>query len=254
MARSKLPADTGIRLGQWQRWGGCDAGTAARCAGEITTGQRFPRVAAHRAETPHRPRVPHVEGAGVPWAEAPATLRPTQVAGVPTALAMGSGGSAGSTGGRVPRAPRPRGARRAARAPGSSRSGARRGGTPRQRHDSKSLGACRVASVGGPWAARRRPGWERRARCARPTVSRSVPTLARAGRSTEAWAAAVRGAVGSREASGSAGRRSRPPVWNGGRAPGGGWSPPGGGARGVCRGAGLAIGARSGSSSAAPTV
>jgi hypothetical protein len=90
MARSKLPATTVEQLLQWQRWGVCDAGTAASCAVAIQTVQRFPRVAAPRAETHHRQSVQHVAVEGVPWDEAPATLRPTQVEWVQTALAMGS--------------------------------------------------------------------------------------------------------------------------------------------------------------------
>lgn len=90
MARSQLPEDPVVRWLQWQRWGVCDAGTADMCAGAITTVHRCQRVAAQRAQTPHRQRVQHVAVEGVPWEEAHATLRPTQVAWVHTALAMGS--------------------------------------------------------------------------------------------------------------------------------------------------------------------
>jgi IS1 family transposase len=90
MSRSKLPEDTGIRLVKCQRWGVCDEGTADICDGEIKTVHRFQRVAAHRAETHHRQSVQHVEVAGVQLDEAHSKLRPKQVEGVHTALAMGS--------------------------------------------------------------------------------------------------------------------------------------------------------------------
>jgi hypothetical protein len=90
MARSKLPADTGIRRRQCQRWGVCDAGTADLCAVALKTVPRFQRVAAQRAEPHHRQVVCEVDGPGGPWAEAHATLRPRQVAWSHTALAMGS--------------------------------------------------------------------------------------------------------------------------------------------------------------------
>jgi hypothetical protein len=90
MARSKRPEDTGVRWLQCQRWGVCDEGTAAMCAVEIKTVHRFQRVAAQRAQTHHRQSGQHVAGAGGQWDEAHATRRPTQVAGVQTALAMGS--------------------------------------------------------------------------------------------------------------------------------------------------------------------
>ena len=90
MARSKLPADTVIRLVKCQRWGVCDEGTADICDVEIKTVHRFQRVAAHRAETHHRQSVQHVEVAGVQLDEAHSKLRPKQVEWVHTALAMGS--------------------------------------------------------------------------------------------------------------------------------------------------------------------
>jgi len=90
MARSKLPEDTVVRLLKCQRWGVCDEGTADICEVAIKTVHRFQRVAAHRAETHHRQSVQHVEVAGVQLDEAHAKLRPTQVAWVHTALAMGS--------------------------------------------------------------------------------------------------------------------------------------------------------------------
>jgi hypothetical protein len=90
MARRKLPEATVERRLKCQRWGVCDAGTADMCDGEIKTAHRFQRVAAQRAEAPHRQRVQHVAVEGVPWDEAHAKLRPTQVAWGPTALAMGS--------------------------------------------------------------------------------------------------------------------------------------------------------------------
>jgi hypothetical protein len=92
MRPRKLPADTLGRLLRCQRWGVCDAGTADMCEGESKTVQRFQRVAAPRAKTPPRQRGQPVEGEGVPVEEAPATLRPPQVAWVPTAWALGRGG------------------------------------------------------------------------------------------------------------------------------------------------------------------
>jgi hypothetical protein len=90
MARSKLPEDTVVRLLTCQRWGVCDEGPADICEVAIKTVHRFQRVAAHRAETHQRQSVQHVEVAGVQLDEAHAKLRPTQVAWVHTALAMGS--------------------------------------------------------------------------------------------------------------------------------------------------------------------
>jgi hypothetical protein len=89
MARSKLPEATVASLLQWQRWGVCDAGTAALCAVALKTVQRCQRVAAHRAAVHHRQSVQPLEGQGVPWDEAHAKLRPQQVAGGQTAWAMG---------------------------------------------------------------------------------------------------------------------------------------------------------------------
>ena len=64
--------------------------TADICAVDLKTVQRLQRVAAQRAETPHRQSVPHVEVEGVPLDAAHSKLRPQQVEWVPTALAMGS--------------------------------------------------------------------------------------------------------------------------------------------------------------------
>jgi hypothetical protein len=65
------------------------------CAVELKTLHRCQRVAAQRAEPPHRQVVQEVDVQGVPWDEAHAKLRPKQVEWVPTALAMGSGGLLG---------------------------------------------------------------------------------------------------------------------------------------------------------------
>ena len=65
MARSKLPAATGIRLVKCQRWGVCDEGTADICAVDLKTVHRFQRVAARRAETHHRQSVQNLEVQGV---------------------------------------------------------------------------------------------------------------------------------------------------------------------------------------------
>jgi hypothetical protein len=90
-ACGKRSADTGIRLVQGPRWGGCEAGTADSWAVALQTVQRLPRVAAQRAATHPRPSGQHVAGQGVPWAAAHATRRPKHVAWVPTAVAMGRG-------------------------------------------------------------------------------------------------------------------------------------------------------------------
>ena len=91
MARSTLPEDTGLRLVQWQRWGVCDAGTADIGAVDLTTVQRFQRVAAQRAETHHDQVGRAVEVPGVQVDAAQATLRPRQVAWSHPALALGRG-------------------------------------------------------------------------------------------------------------------------------------------------------------------
>ena len=57
MARSKLPEATVEQLLKCQRWGVCDEGTADIWAVARKTVQRFQRVAAHRAEVPHRQSV-----------------------------------------------------------------------------------------------------------------------------------------------------------------------------------------------------
>jgi hypothetical protein len=71
-------------------WGVCDAGIAAICAVDLKTVHRFQRVAAQRAEVHHQQSVQNLEVQGVQWAEAHSKLRPKQVEGVHTALAMGS--------------------------------------------------------------------------------------------------------------------------------------------------------------------
>ena len=90
MARSKLPEATVEQLLKCQRWGVCDEGTADICAVALTTVHRLQHVAAQRAETHHCQSVQPGEVQGVPWDAAHATLRPKQVEGGHTALAMGS--------------------------------------------------------------------------------------------------------------------------------------------------------------------
>jgi IS1 family transposase len=90
MARSKLPAETVIRLVKCQRWGVCDEGTADICAVDLKTVHRLQQVAAQRAETHHRQVVRGVDVPGVQLDEAHSKLRPRQVAWIHTALAMGS--------------------------------------------------------------------------------------------------------------------------------------------------------------------
>ena len=91
MARRTLPADTVRRWLPCPRWGVCDAGAAARWAVALKPVQRFQRVAAPRAEAPQRQSGQPVAVEGMPGDEAHAQRRPPQVAGVPTALARGSG-------------------------------------------------------------------------------------------------------------------------------------------------------------------
>jgi adenylosuccinate lyase len=50
LARSKLPEDTVVRLLKCQRWGVCDAGTAAMCAVDLKTVHRFQQVPAQRVK------------------------------------------------------------------------------------------------------------------------------------------------------------------------------------------------------------
>jgi hypothetical protein len=90
MARSKLPAETVVRLLQCQREGVCDEGPADSCDVALKTGQRCQWVAAQRAAPPHRQVVQEAEVQGVQLDAAPAKLRPKQVEWVQTALAMGS--------------------------------------------------------------------------------------------------------------------------------------------------------------------
>jgi len=90
MARSKLPEATVEQLLKCQRWGVCDEGTADICAVALKTVHRLQHVAAQRAETHHCQSVQPGEVQGVPWDAAHATLRPKQVEGGHTALAMGS--------------------------------------------------------------------------------------------------------------------------------------------------------------------
>jgi hypothetical protein len=90
MARSKLPEDTVIRLVKCQRWGVCDEGTADICAVDLKPLHRFQHVAAQGAEPHQRQAVREVDVPGVELDEAHSKLRPRQVAGLHTALAMGS--------------------------------------------------------------------------------------------------------------------------------------------------------------------
>jgi hypothetical protein len=90
MARSKLPAETVIRLLKCQRWGVCDEGTVDLCAVDLKTVHRVQHVAAQRAETHHCQGVCAMDVPGVQLDEAHAKLRPRQVAWLHTALAMGS--------------------------------------------------------------------------------------------------------------------------------------------------------------------
>src|SRR5215468_10535440 len=89
MARHQLPEETVVPWLQWQRWGVCDAGTAALCAVALKPVHRFQRRAAQRAAVHHRQSVQHVDGEGVQWDAAHSERRPTQMAWVHTAWARG---------------------------------------------------------------------------------------------------------------------------------------------------------------------
>jgi hypothetical protein len=80
-----------LQLLQGQRGGVCEAGTADICAVARQTVYRGHRVAAQRAVTHHQQSAQHLEVQGGQWDEAHTKLRPTQVAWVHTAWAMGSG-------------------------------------------------------------------------------------------------------------------------------------------------------------------
>jgi hypothetical protein len=101
-ARSTRPEATVHQLLPCQRWGLCEAGTAASCAVALKTVQRWQSVAAHRAQTQQQQVVPQGDVSGVPWDEAQAKLRPRRVAWSQTALAMGRGGLLGGDGGPRP--------------------------------------------------------------------------------------------------------------------------------------------------------
>ena len=90
MARSKLPEATVQQLLNCQRWGVCDEGTAAICAVELKTVQRFQSVAAHRAQPHQQQIVQQVDVQGVQLDEAHSKLRPSRVEWIHTALALGS--------------------------------------------------------------------------------------------------------------------------------------------------------------------
>jgi hypothetical protein len=153
MARSKLAADHVERLRKWQRWGVCDAGTADLCAVALQTVSRVQPVATQRAQTHHQPVVRDVDVPGVPLDAAHATLRPTQVEGVHTAWAMGSGFLLWVDCG--PRLQDPaaalmaQGIARTQRSPACSPTG----GRPLLRRCVRSGGSCIVRAVVGKWAA-----------------------------------------------------------------------------------------------------
>ena len=86
LARSKLAEDTVLRLGHCQRWGVCEAGTAAMCGVALQTVPCLQHVAAQRAVPHHRQGGRVVAVPGVQLDVAHATLRPRQVAWLHTAL------------------------------------------------------------------------------------------------------------------------------------------------------------------------
>ena len=245
MARRTLPADTVRRWLPCPRWGVGDAGAAARWAVALKPVQRFQRVAAPRAEAPQRQSGQPVAVEGVPGDEAHAQRRPPQVAGVPTALARGSGAGATLAPGRRRRPPPS--ARRSSRVPGSVPWCSRLAGTRPPRRSSRSWVSCLVPGGVGTWGGSRRPASSRHKACCTPRWSRSAPRRARAWRAVGGWWTGALAVFASRGAYGSSGRRSRPPVWNGGRAPSEGWGPPSAAAPGVCRGAAPAPGGKAGS-------
>jgi hypothetical protein len=249
-ARSTLPAAPVIRLVPCQRWGVCEEGTAALGGGDLKTGPRCPRVAAPRAQTPHRQSVQPREGQGGHWDEAHATLRPTPVAWGQTAWAMGRGCRLGVDCGPRPRAWPRRVAPRAWPGGGRGHAASRRGGRRRRRRCSRGSGCSSAAAGGAREVARHNRGWWLPTSCALPQWSRAAPRLARWWRAAPGWGAAAPAVWASRCAGANAARRSRRPVGNAGRAPCVGSSPPCGAAPGVGPGAARASGGRSGSWSA----
>jgi hypothetical protein len=246
MARRKRPEDTLVRLLQCQRWGVCDAGTAARWAVALTTVQRLQRVAAQRAATHHRQSVPHGDGEGVPWDEAPATRRPQQGAWVQTAWAMGSwwllGGDCGPRTQETAAALIAQVVARARQLPLVLTAGWKAysvallqvGGVvdrPRRRGHVGRKPQPRLVAPKSLWYAR----W-----------SRAAPRRATSWRSGGGWGRVARAVCASRCAYGRAGSPSRQPVGNGGLVPSEGWWPPYAAAPGVGRGAAPAPGGRSG--------
>jgi hypothetical protein len=65
LAWSKLPADTVVRLLPCQRWGVCDAGTAAMWTVALKAGHRLQQGAAQQTETHHRQVVREADVPGV---------------------------------------------------------------------------------------------------------------------------------------------------------------------------------------------
>jgi len=148
MARSKRPEATVEQLWQCQRWGVCDAGTADSCRVDLKTVYRLQRVATPRAQSHHHQVVRDVDVPGVPWDEAHATRRPTQVAWVHTAWAMGSWLLLG-----VDCGPRPQDTAAALMAPVIARTQA----LPRLRTDGwQAATAALLQVVGGVYRPRRR--------------------------------------------------------------------------------------------------
>jgi hypothetical protein len=244
-ARSTRPEATVHQLLPCQRWGLCEAGTAASCAVALKTVQRWQSVAAHRAQTQQQQVVPQGDVSGVPWDEAQAKLRPRRVAWSQTALAMGRGGLLGGDGG-----PRPPDTAATLLAQVVARAQA----LPRWLPDGccgRSWGASIGRHVGGTWAASPPPDAGPPQTCARRRSCRAATRRAMSWRSRGAWCTAARG-LGSSGASGSAGHRARPPVWNGGLGPSEACWPLAGAAPAVKRGVAPATGARLGAWSASP--
>ena len=232
-ARSKLPAAPVAPRLQWQRWGVGAEGRAAIGAVALNTGHRLQRVAAQRAETPQWQSVQDVEVPGVQWDAAQAQLRPQQVEGVQTALAMGRWWLLG-----VDCGPRPQETAATLMAQVVARTRQRPlllpdGWQARPRRGSRSWGWCIVPAGVGKGAARRhRAGWLRKPGPT-PQWCSAATRLARWGMGAGGWGAVAHGVWSSRGGCGSSGRPARQPGWHAGRGRcGDGWRP-GGAAPGV---------------------
>jgi hypothetical protein len=254
MARSKLPESTVTQLLKCQRWGVCDVGTADICAVDLKTVHRFQAVAAPRAQTHHQQVVQQGDVSGVQVDEAHAKLRPRRVEWIHTALAMGSWFLLwGNFGPRT----------QATAAALIAQVVARAQELPLFLTDGwKASPGALLQVVGVVYRPRRRGkvGRKPKPRLVAPKTCPMRRSCRSATRRAMAWrCAGVSSSVGRAVlarscASGTSGRRSRPPLGNAGMAPYVGSWRPCGVARGVCPGATLATEGKSGSWSASTTL